>query len=309
MLEEELEKKPCFFNGAFIPLEEAEINIRTHALHYGTGCIGGIRAYWNPQKRNLFLFRIEDHIRRLIYSSRILMMQIPYSLEELIEITLEVIRRGKWKENIYIRPIIYKSAKELSPRLHDVEDGFALYVIPLGDYLDTKRGLRACISSWVRIYDNQIPNRAKATGSYLNSALAKSEAMLRGYDEAILLDIHGYVSEGSAENLFLVKEGKLYTPDISSSILEGITRKTVFQLAKDLGIPVVERKISRSELYTAEEAFFTGTGVQIAWISEIDERPIGDGKIGPITKKLQDLFFRIVLGEEEKYFSWLLPVY
>lgn len=306
---EDFENRPAYFDGKFVPLKDANVNIRTHALQYGTAFFGGMRAYYNATKNNLYLIRLEEHHARLRASARILQMhwQMPY--EEFRAITVELLRRGNWRENCYLRPFIYKSELSLSPRLHNVEDKFALYAIPLDDYLDTKRGLRAAVSSWIRLSDNQIPARAKATGGYINSALAKSEALENGFDEAIFLDTRGMVSEGSAENIFIVREGKLITPGTSSSILEGITRRTVLKLAHDLGIETVERDISRTELYVADEVFFTGTGAQIAWVESIDRRVIGNGTIGPITEKLQKTFFAYATGELPQYQSWLTPVY
>ncbi|MCX7632901.1 MAG: branched-chain amino acid transaminase [Turneriella sp.] len=302
-------ERPCWFEGRFVPLKDANVNIRTHALQYGTACFGGMRAYFNSEKNNLYLIRLEDHHARLRASSRILQMQWSMPFEEFRQITIELLRRGNWRENCYLRPIIYKSELSLSPRLHNVTDSFAMYAIPLDDYLDTRRGLRAMISSWVRLSDNQIPARAKATGGYINSALAKSEAMQSGFDEAIFLDVRGMVCEGSAENIFIVRDGKLITPGTASSILEGITRRTVLTMARDLGIETIERDISRTELYAADEVFFTGTGAQIAWVESIDHRPIGNGSIGPITEKLQKTFFAYVRGELPQYQHWLTPVY
>ena len=299
----------CFFRGGYIPLKDANVNIQTHALQYGTACIGGVRAYWNEEKKNLFLFRIEDHVTRLLRSTKTLMMKVPYSQKELIEISIQVLKKSNWKQNVYLRPMVYKSSDELTPVMHSIEDDFALYVIPLNDYMDVHKGLKACISSWQRISDHQIPARAKSSAGYLNSALAKSEAVINGYDEAIFLDIHNHVAEGSAENLFLVRDATLITPDVSSSILEGIVRKTVIQLAHDLGIPVLERKVSRTELYSCDEAFFVGSGVQVAWIQSVDSREIGDGSQGPLTKKIQDRFFQIVQGNDENYAKWLTPIY
>ncbi len=301
--------KICFFQGEFRPLKEANVNIQTHALQYGTACIGGMRAYWNKIKNNLFLFRIEDHIHRLLNSAKILMMNMPYSEKELIEISKQVLSKGEWKQNVYLRPIIYKSSDELTPIMHSTEDSFALYAIPLNDYMDVNKGLTTSISSWRRMGDYQIPAVAKTSAGYLNSSLAKSEATLHGYDEAIFLDNSGHVSEGSAENLFIVREGTLITPDISSSILEGIVRKTIIKLARDMDFPVIERKVSRTELYTCDEAFFVGSGVQVAWIKSVDTREIGDGKQGALTKRIQELFFRVVRGEEKIYSSWLAPIY
>ncbi|MDH5716718.1 MAG: branched-chain amino acid transaminase [Spirochaetia bacterium] len=303
------EEKPCFLNGKYLPLKDANINIRTHALQYGTACFGGIRAYYNKNKDNLYIFRLKEHYNRLLNSSKILQMTMSYSYEEFENILITCLKKGEWKENAYIRPILYKSDLELSPRLHNVKDSFSVYIIPLNDYLDIEKGLNTCVSSWVRIEDNQIPTRAKATGGYINSALAKSEALQNGFDEAIFLDSGKFVSEGSASNLFLVKNNELITPDLPSSILEGITRRTVLTLAEENNIKFKERRVGRTELYTADELFFAGTGVQIAWIKTVDKRTIGEGKMGPITKKLHDQYFDIVTGKLEKYSNWLTAVY
>ncbi len=306
---QDFNEKPCYFQGNYIPLKNANVNIQTHALQYGTAFFGGIRGYWNPDQNNLFVFRLDEHYKRLKNSSRILQMNFPYSFDQFQEITLNVIRKGEWKQNVYLRPFVYKSALELSPRLHNVQDDFALYAIPLNDYLDTKKGLRAQTSSWRRISDNQIPTRSKASGGYINSALAKSEALQNGFDEAIFLDERGFVSEGSAENLFFIRDREIITPSVTSAILEGITRKSIIALAQQKGYAVKEREVSRTEMYVADEVFFAGTGVQIAWLREIDYRQIGNGSIGEITKDIQDTFFDIVTGKMEEYRKWILPVY
>ncbi len=303
------DEKPCYFNGNYIPLKDANLNVRTHALQYATAAFGGMRAYYNDDKNNLFVFRIEDHYQRLVNSAKILQMKMPLTVDEFRAAVVKILRDGNWRQNTYLRPFLYKKSLELSPRLHNVEDGFIIYAIPLDDYLDTQKGLTTCVSSWVRISDTQIPTRAKTTGAYTNSALAKSEALQNGFDEAIFLDTHGNVCEGSAENIFLVQNGVLHTPPISSSILEGITRKTVIALAGDLQIPVVERPISRTELYTSDEIFFSGTGVQVAWIREVDHRIVGNGKIGPVTAQIQKAYFDIVNGKNDQYTNWLTPVF
>ncbi len=302
-------EKPAYIRGQILPLKDANVNIQTHALQYGTAAFGGIRGYYQEEAGNLYLFRLEDHYNRLKASAHILQMKIPLTFPEFQDVILKMLREGNWKQDVYLRPFLYKADLALSPRLHNVSDDLAIYAIPLNDYLDTKRGQKTMVSSYVRISDNQIPTRSKASGGYINSALAKSEALENGYDEAIFLDIHGFVSEGSAENIFLVKNGELITPDTTSSILEGITRRSILQLARDARIPTVERKISRTELYTADEAFFSGTGAQVAWIVSVDRRTIGNGEIGPVTKILQDKYFRIVRGLEQSYFEWLTPVY
>ncbi|MBN8222659.1 MAG: branched-chain amino acid transaminase [Spirochaetes bacterium] len=306
---ENFENKPAYFEGKFLPLKDANLNIRTHALQYATAFFGGMRAYYNNSKKNLYLFRLEDHHTRLRQSGKILRFHWAMPFAEFRDITVKMLRDGEWRENCYLRPFIYKSDLSMSPRLHNVEDKFAIYAIPLNDYLDTTRGMKVQVSSWVRLSDTQIPARAKATGGYINSALAKSEALENGFDEAIFLDQRGFVSEGSAENIFIVRGGKLITPGNSSAILEGITRRSVLQLARDLGIETEERDISRTELYVADEVFFSGTGAQIAWIESIDRRTIGDGKIGPVTEKIRQRFFSLVSGEMSEYLNWLTPVY
>ncbi|MCS7204639.1 MAG: branched-chain amino acid transaminase [Leptospiraceae bacterium] len=299
----------AFHEGEFRPLRECTINIMTHALQYGTMVFGGIRGYYNSKKDNVFLFRPYDHFKRLHNSAKIMQMKPKYSIEEMVNILKELTIRNQYKSNIYFRPFIYKSALRLSPSLHDVEDSFSVYSLLLDDYLDTNRGLRVMISSWRRIDDNIIPTRAKVSGGYANSALAKSEALQNGFDEAIFLDHRGYVSEGSAENIFIVRDGVLSTPPNHSAILEGITRRSVLEIARREHIPVEIRDISRSELYIADEVFFTGTGAQVAWIAEIDRRVIGNGEIGPITKLLKEKYEKIVYGEDPEYSHWVVPVY
>lgn len=298
-----------YFEGKILPSEEAKLSIQTHALQYGTTVFGGIRGYYNPKLDNLFIFRIRDHYLRMKNSIKIMQLNYDFNVDEAIEITLELVRKNHCKENIYIRPFVYTSALQLSPRFHDVKADFAIYILKLNDYLDTKKGLKTMISSWRRLHDTIIPTLSKASGGYVNSALAKSEAMQNGCDEAIFLDERGFVSEGSAENLFIVRNGKLITPSIASSILEGITRRTVIEIARDMGIEVIERDITRSELYIADEVFFSGTGVQIAWVKEIDKRIIGDGKIGPITEKLQNFYFDIVTANTPLKEEWRTKVY
>lgn len=298
-----------YFEGNYVPSKDATISIATHGFQYGTSVFGGIRGYYNDQKKNVFVFRLLDHYERLLNSAKIMQLNYSKKKEELAEITLELIRKNNHKCNIYLRPIIYTSALQLSPRFHDVKADFALYTLKLNDYLDTQNGLKCMVSSWTRIDDNMIPTISKASGGYVNSALAKSEAVQNGMDEAIFLDSKGMVSEGSAENLFLVRNGTLITPTISSSILEGITRRSILEIAKNLQIPVLERPVTRAELYISDEVFFTGTGAQVAWIREIDRRVIGNGAIGPISKKLQDAFFEIVNGNEKQYSSWNFSVY
>ncbi|MCP5513030.1 MAG: branched-chain amino acid transaminase [Leptospiraceae bacterium] len=302
-------KELSYFEGNIVPSDQAKLSIQTHALQYGTAVFGGIRGYYNKDKKNLYIFRILDHYKRLINSTKIMQLQFFKKPEELVEITLKLVKESNYHENIYIRPYIYTSALQLSPRFHDVKTDIAIYILKLNDYLDTKKGLKTMVSSWRRIEDNIIPTMAKASGGYVNSALAKSEAVQNGLDEAIFLDSSGFVSEGSAENIFLVRDGVLYTPQLSSSILEGITRRSIIQISRDLGYTVVEKTISRSELYVADELFFCGTGVQVAWISEVDKRTIGNGTIGPITEKIQNAYFQIVTNQSNSYNDWVTQIY
>jgi branched-chain amino acid aminotransferase len=300
----------AFFRGGFVPIEEAKVSVMTHAFNYGTGCFEGIRAYWNEEDEQLYVFRMQEHYQRLLNSARILQIKLPYTVDELGDLTLELLRKEGYRQDAYIRPLAYKSAEGIGVRLHDVEDDLTIFAVPFGRYIEREEGVRAGVSSWRRVDDNAVPARAKITGAYINSALAKTDALLSGYDEAIVLTQEGHVSEGSAENLFLLKNEHLVTPPVTADILEGITRATVMEIAREeLGLWTTERQIDRSELYTADEAFFCGTGVQIAAIVEIDHRPIGDGKIGSVVSQFRNLYFDIVRGKEPKYRAWCTPVY
>lgn len=301
--------KYAFFGGEFVPIEKAKVSIMTHALHYGTGCFEGIRAYWNEEEEQLFIFRMREHYERFQRSHRILMISLPYSVDDFCQMTVELLRREKFTRDTYIRPLAYKATEAIGVRLHDLEDAFALFAVPFGKYIG-EEGCKACVSSWRRMDDSIAPPRGKITGVYINSALAKTEAVLDGYDEAIMLNQDGHVSEGSGENICIVRDGRIITPPVTANILEGITLATLMQLARDeLGIEAVERPIDHSELYIAEEAFYTGTAAEITPIVEIDHRLVGDGKIGPIVSKLRALFFDVVRGKVEKYRSWCTPVY
>jgi branched-chain amino acid aminotransferase len=299
-----------YADGRFQRYEDAKVGLLTHGLQYGTGCFEGIRGYWVPQERELLLVMLRDHYERLATSAKILTMELPHSTEELAEITTELCVRNRFETHVYIRPFSYKAAEDVGVRLHGVPDAFAIVPIPFTAYIDGDRSLDVCVSSWRRADDTMAPPRAKITGLYVNSALAKSEAVQNGYDEAILLSHDGHVAEGSAENLFLVRRGVLYTPDPSQNVLEGVTRRVIMEIARDeLGVQSVERSIDRGELYAAEEAFFTGTAVGVCPISSIDRRKIGDGTVGPITARLRAYYERIVNGNEPRYESWLTRAY
>lgn len=299
----------AFFEGKVVKTEDAKVSVMTNALQYGTAVFGGIRGYYNKEKGFISLFRIDDHYKRFLNSLKIIGVDLPYSKDDLVKITTDLTEKNNPQTDTYFRPFAYAGSTNLSPNLdRDHEFSFALYMIPLGDYLPTDKGISVCVSSWRRISDNAIPSRAKIAGGYINSAMAKHEATMNGYDEAIFLNESGHVAEGSAMNFCMVRDGVLITPPKSDDILEGITRRSVLQLAKDQGIPVEERTIDRSELYVADEAFFCGTGAQIAWISHIDKRQIGNGKRGKISGALQDLFFKVVRGNESKYESWCTKI-
>ncbi|MGC8461466.1 MAG: branched-chain amino acid transaminase [Candidatus Dormibacteria bacterium] len=298
-----------YFNGTTCRYADAKVGLMTHGLHYGTGCFEGIRAYWNGEKEQLFVLLMAEHYDRMRQSAGVLRMSLDLSTEELCNITLDLIKRNGFRENIYIRPLLYKSAEIIGVRLHDLPDGFAIYMTPMAEYVDTN-GISCMVSSWRRIDDTMAPVRAKCTGVYINSALAKSEAVENGFDEAIMLSTDGHVCEGSAENLFIVRNNTLLTPPVTDNILEGITRKVVIRLAEeDLKLPVIERTIDKTELYIADEVFLCGTGAQLSPVVSIDHRTIGSGKPGPVSKVLQDIYGTIVYGKDSRSSEFVTPVY
>jgi len=300
----------AYFNKEFVPLSEAKVSIRTNALHYGAGVFEGIRAYWNPSEQQLFAFKLPEHYERFVGNCKVLKLKLDHDVKELCAVTVDLLRRNQPREDTYIRPIAYVSSEGLGPKLIGYETGFAIYTIPLGDYIDTSVGIKVGFSSWRRISDNTIPARCKVTGGYVNSALARTEAMEQGYDEALFLTQDGFVSEGSAENIFLLRNGSLITPDRSQDILEGITRDVLLTLCRDeLGLTVTERQVGRTEVYVADEVFLCGTGAQVAPVIEVDRRPVGSGKMGPITARIQQLYFQVVKGNHPKYRYWCTPVY
>ena len=300
----------AYVEGRIVPLEEAKISVMTHALHYGTACFEGIRGYWNEDERQLYVFRLREHYQRMLNSCKLLRIQPRLSLDELQAITLEVLRRNGDREDVYVRPLFYKSEQAIGVRLHGLSDNFLVFAVPFGAYLDVEKPIRCKVSSWRHVNDNAIPMRAKICGAYVNAALAKSEAMEDGYDEAIFLTEDGHVSEGSGENLFIVRGGRLITTPVYADILEGITRATILQLARDeLKLAVEERPIDRTELYIADEVFLVGTAAQVSAVGEVDRRVVGNGAMGPITRALQRLYFDVVKGRLPRYREWLTPVY
>ena len=300
----------AYFKKEIVPLSEAKIGIMTHAFNYGTGVFEGIRGNWNEDEEQVYVFRIKEHFDRLRKSCKIMQIDFPYETEELVSLVTKLVEMSGYREDVYLRPLAYKSGEVLGVRLHDVEDDFLIFIAPFGPYLDIEKGARCQTSSWRRVADTGIPARAKITGIYANSALAKTEAQLNGFDEAIMLDERGHISEGSGENIFVVMDGRIFTPAPSSDILVGITRDTVMTLARDeLGLEVVERDIDRTELYTADECFMTGTAAHVTPVVELDRREIGNGKMGPVTADLVKLYFEIITGKNAKYAHWCTPCY
>lgn len=300
----------AYHRGEIVPIERAQVSIMTHALNYGTGCFEGIRAYWNDEQRQLYVFRLPEHYDRMAASARILMMRLPMPTDALAALTADLLRRNGHTGDTYIRPLLYKSAEIIGVRLHDVPEEFSLFTAPFGRYVEVDGAARLRTSSWRRVEDTSVPARAKITGSYVNAALSKTEALLDGYDEALVLTESGHVSEGSAENVFAVIGGRLVTPPVNENILAGITRASLIELARaERGIETLERSLDRTELYAADEVFLCGTGAQVVPVGEIDRRMIGDGDEGPVTREMRLLYERVVRGDEERYRSWLAPVY
>ena len=298
-----------FMNGEYIEADKASIPVRTHAFLYGTSVFEGIRAYYNKDENQLYAFRMKEHYERLFNSCKIFHMNPKYTIDEYIQITKELLKKNDYHTDVYIRPNVYKNAQKIGPGLYDNEDAVLIFSFAFGDYIDTSNGLKVCVSNWRRVDDNAIPPRAKVAGSYANTALIKTDAHNMGFDDAIVLSQDGTVTEGSAMNFFIVQKGKLITTRTTDNILEGITRNTVLEIAKKLNIETVERDIDRTELYISDEAFYCGTGAQISPITSIDHRPLGDGKIGPISTAIQNLYFDVVKGRVEEYKKWCTPVY
>lgn len=300
----------AYFQGGFVPLSEANINITTHALHYGTAVFEGIRGNWNEDRSTLFVFRPREHYERLLQGCRIMMMDIPYSVDDLLKITDDLIKNCDYREDLYIRPIVYKSEEKVANlRLQDLSSEFGLITVPFGAYIETEGAIRCCTSSWRRIDDTIIPPRVKISGHYVNSILAKTEATLAGFDEAIFMNQDGSISEGSGENIFMVSQDVIHTPFVGENNLTGITRDSVWQIAeKELGIKIVERRIRRSELYLADEVFLTGTAAHVTPVGQLDNRDIGSGGVGPVTKSLQDIYQEVIKGNNPRYSEWCTAI-
>jgi len=305
------EQMKVFFRGQFVPFAEANISIANTGFLYGLGIFSGIRAHYNSTAEKLYIFRPDAHYERFAFACRLCRYQnflSTYDYSKFRDLLLELLRVNNIREDVYIRITNFSDENRITPKFVEYRDSLCAFLYPLGDYVPTS-GMKCFVSSWTRVEDNAIPARAKFNGIYVNTAFAKTEALLNGYDEAIMLDRNGHVVEGSAENIFLVIDGVLVTPRVTDNILEGITRKSVLQIARDQGIPVDERSVDRTELYKAQEVFLTGTGAKVSPVVEIDKRPVGDGKVGPISAKIQDTYFAAVKGERKEYLPWLVDVY
>jgi branched-chain amino acid aminotransferase len=295
-----------WLNGKFVLWDEAKTHVLDHALHYGTGVFEGIRAY-ETEDSNSAVFRLDAHVERLINSARVLHMTIPHSRKQIEETIVETVRKNLLKE-CYIRPLAWRGYRELGLHAQDLPVNFMVAVWIWGKYLGSE-GVKTKISTWRRNSPNSFPKGVKIVGSYVNSVLAAQEARAAGYDEAILLDYRGFISEGPGENLFIVKNGKLLTPPLHASVLPGITRSSIMDLAHDLGLEVEETDITKNTLYNADEAFFTGTAAEVTPIYEVDDRKMGSGKTGPITKKIQGAYSAVIRGKNQRYKHWLMYVY
>ena len=300
----------AFFEGQFVPLAEAKIGVMTHAFNYGTAVFEGIRGNWNAEHNQLYLFKVRDHVARLLRSAKIMRLGVRYSEDELVDTIGKLVELNDYHEDIYVRPMVYKSEQVVGLRLHDLEEDALVYVTPFGAYLDPDAGVRCMTSSWRRIDDTMIPARAKVNGLYVNNAMAKTEAQLNGFDEAIMLNMDGHVSEGSGENIVMVRHGRLISPPPADNILEGITLDTALEIAQvEFGRDVERRSIDRSELYIADEIFMTGTAAHVTPVVEVDRVPVGDGRPGEISRKLQQRYFDAITGRVPEYADWLTPVY
>ena len=298
-----------WFHDQFVPLGDANVNILTHALNYGTGVFEGIRGYFEEKQQDLFLVRPVEHYQRWKRNAGILRIGIAPSAEDLAALTAELCRRNGFRSHVYVRPLAYKCSARIGVA-PDQNDAYSIVVVPFGDYFDSAKGLKAGVVSWRRIEDTAIPSRAKICGAYVNSVLATDEARHNGHDEAIFLTGEGHVSEGATCNLFMFRNGQLVTPPPTDNILEGITRSCVIDLARnEMKLEVVERSISRSELYVADEVFFTGTAAEIAPIVAVDHRPVGTGQVSPVAAKLRHLNVEATRGRMPAYRTWLWPVY
>jgi len=302
--------KFAYFEGEIVPYEQAKVGVLTHALNYGTAAFGGLRGYWNNEANQLYLFRPHDHFHRLLNSAKLLCMEFEHTPESLTQITIDLLTKEGHQQDVYIRPLVYKSIEAIGVKLHGLEDAISIVSLPFDRYVSNDTNAHVTISSWRRVDDNVIPARGKISGAYANSALIKTDALRSGFDEALVLNQNGHLSEGSAENIFMVRDRAVITPPVTENVLEGITRKTAMILAeKELGLPVIERPIDRTEVYICDELFMTGTAAQITAITKVDHREVGTGEMGPVSSQLRSLFDDVVRGRNKEYMDWLTPVY
>jgi branched-chain amino acid aminotransferase len=300
----------AYFGGQIVPYSEAKVGVLTHALNYGTAAFGGIRAYWNAEEEQLYMFRPVDHYQRFLNSAKLMLMELNHTPASLAKVTVELLQMEGYRCNVYIRPLAFKADEVIGVKLHGLHDELAIAAVPFEKYLTNDTNAHVTFSSWRRVDDNMIPARGKISGAYANSAFIKSDAVLAGFDEALVLNQDGHISEASAMNVFLVRGGAVYTPTVTDNILEGITRRTAIEiLRQEVGIQVIERPIDRTEVYLSDELFMTGTAAQITAITRVDHRLIGDGVMGPITTKVRQVFSEVVLGRHPKYRQWNTPVY
>jgi branched-chain amino acid aminotransferase len=300
----------AYFGGKIVPYSDAKVGVLTHALNYGTAAFGGLRAYWNADDEELYIFRTLDHFRRFLDSSRLLMMHFDLTPEDLAKVTIELLRAEGYRRNVYVRPLAFKADEAVGVRLHNLRDELSIVALPFERYVSNDTNAHVTFSAWRRVDDNMIPARGKISGAYANSAFVKSDAALAGFDEALVLTQDGHVSEGSAMNIFMVRDGVAITPPITENILEGITRRSAMELlGQELGLAVIERPIDRTEVYLCDEFFMTGTAAQIVAVTRVDYRPIGSGEMGPVTTQLRQIFERIIYGRHPTYRHWNTPVY
>ncbi|GMR11237.1 MAG: branched-chain amino acid transaminase [Anaerolineae bacterium] len=300
----------AYFKGEIVPYSEAKVGVLTHALNYGTAAFGGIRGYWNEEQEQLFVFRPLDHYERLLSSGKLICSEDTFTTEGLRDITFELLRKEGLTEDCYIRPLLYKADEMIGVRLHDLTDEITIVAVPFRKYVEHDDRAHVTFSSWRRVDDNAMPARGKISGVYVNTALVKTDALRAGFDEALVLNNDGHLAEGSAENVFMLRNGTLVTPPVTDNILEGITRRTVIELAeKELGLEVIERSIDRTEVYLCEELFLTGTAAKITAVTKVDFRDVGTGEMGPITRQLREIYEDIIRGRESKYAHWVEAVY
>ena len=309
---DELKADYVWMDGEYVKWDEAKVHVTTHALHYGTGVFEGIRGYWNEERENLYLFRLKDHVARLFRSSKIYRMDIPYSPSEVGEFCKTIVKKNSIRETCYLRPVVYRGSGQfgLNPFGNPVR--MFIYAVPFGRYLGEEaleKGVKCMFTSWQRISPRALPPEVKACGQYINSVLAKMEAVENGFDEAIFLDWRGFVSEGSGENIFGVKDGEVYTPPLTASILPGITRDSVITLLRERGFVVKEADITRAQLLLMDEVFIVGTAGEVTPVTQIDHVKIGNGRSGEVTRMIQEAYFKAATGQDPKHESWLDAVY